>query len=317
MRDNYLLFRFVPTMRCNYRCAYCFLPGSEKSTNLTMFDEHTPDEWVRAMANFSDYDVEFYAWGGEPFLLDGTYKVVKGWCEHKHVISGNRIDTNMAFAEKIARKCPTEKLKLNCSWHTQYNSLDHIYSKITSLNNLDMVAMLNFVASEQNIHVLKDDYCMTIDDLIAKFADAGIFVNIAADFGIVNGKDASLYSAYKDMILNYLNPEDWRQLRCEKQPSHCEANHHFFTVHPNGDITPCLSGKVCGNFFDGTLEFPECQICAESCPSLVSYPFRTDNEFPYKRHIVEYVNRNKEHRERVLSSGLFVPYDVGTVLSPS
>ncbi len=64
------------------------------------------------MNNFKDYEVEFYAWGGEPFLLDGTYEVVKGWNQYEHVISGSRIDTNMAFAEKIADRVPSDKLKL-------------------------------------------------------------------------------------------------------------------------------------------------------------------------------------------------------------
>lgn len=272
-----------------------------------MFDLHSPEEWVRAMKNFEDYEVEFYAWGGEPFLLDGTYEVVKGWTQYDHVISGSRIDTNMAFADKIADRCPTDKLKLNCSWHTQYETLDSILSKSGKLNDLGMVGMVNFVASRSNLEMLEQKYKMTPDELIKTFGDIGIFLNIAADFGIVNGRDGAKYADYKKMILNYVNPEDWKQLRCEKESSHCDANHHFFTIHPNGDITPCLTGKVVGNFFTGQLEFPECGICTESCPSLVAYPFREDNNFSYKRHLVEYVNRNKAHREQIKTCGSYMP----------
>jgi len=324
-KNNYILFRAVPTMRCNYRCNYCFVPNQEKSTTKTMFDEHAPHEWVRAMKNFKDYQVEFYFWGGEPFLLAGTYEVVKGWTQYEHVISGSRIDTNMAFWDKIAERCPTDKLKLNCSWHTQYDSLDQIYKKVKKLNDLGMVGMTNFVASQYNLKVLQDKYHLSIDDLIEKFDDIDVFVNIAADFLIVNDKDPGTYIDYKRMILKYLCPEDWRQLRCEKSSSFCEANHHYLTIHPNGDITPCLSGQVCGNFFDGTLELPQCTICDKKCPSLVSYCFRTDNSFPYKRHLIEYVNRNREYRKSIrttksvvsiLNDDLKVPTEAMTSLTP-
>lgn len=298
-KKHYVLFRAVPTMRCNFRCSYCFVSNNAKSTRTTMFDQHPAEEWVQAMKQFEQYEVEFYFWGGEPFLPDGTYDVVKGWTDYNHIISGSRIDTNMAFATKIAERCPTDKLKLNCSWHPQYHSLDQMYHKVKMLNDLGMVGMVNFVASHQNLNMLQREYGMTVDDLIKKYDDIGVFLNVAADFAIVNGKDPQQYADYKRMILRYQCPEDWRQLRGEKSPCLCEANKHYFTVQSNGDIVTCAEGQVCGNFFNGTLSFPDCTICAKNCPSVVSYCFRTDNSFPFKRHLVEYVKRNKEYRESV------------------
>lgn len=302
MSRKFILFRMVPTMRCNYRCGYCFVSEEEKSQGSTMFDTYSPEEWVRAMARWKDYEVEFYFWGGEPFLLNGTYEVVRGWTSYDHVISGSRIDTNMSFTDKIAERCPTDKLKLNCSWHTQYDSLSEIITKVEKLHGLGMVGMVNFVASRYNLNVLRNRYFLSIDELVKTFDDMGVFLNIAADFAIVNGESTEDHAAYKDMILQYQCLEDWKQLRCEKTPCLCEANQHYFTVHANGDITPCLSKRVCGNFFSGVLEFSECGICERNCPSLVAYSFRTDNRFPFKRHLVEYVKRNREHRETVPAS---------------
>ncbi len=298
MKDekHYILFRAVPTMKCNYRCQYCFVPNQEKATQATMFDEHSPEEWIEAMEHYSEYDVEFYFWGGEPFVINGTYQVIKGWTELGHVIDGSRIDTNTAFTDKIAERCPTEKLKLNCSWHTQYDSLNEIYSKVKRLKDLDMVGMTNFVASDFNMKVLKNDYDITVEDLIKRFEDIDVYLNIAADFSLVNNRPVEQYSEYKEMILRYLNPEDWRQLRCEKGAAYCDANQHYFTIHPNGDITPCLGEKVVGNFFKGTLDLQESAICHKRCPSLVSYGFRRDNDFNYRRHVVEYAKRNTEYR---------------------
>jgi len=202
----------------------------------------------------------------------------------------------MAFADKIAERCPTSKVKLNCSWHPQYDSLAEITRKVRLLAGLDMVGMLNFVASPTNLETLDHRYGMTIDDLVAHFDGIGVFVNIAADFAIVNGTDPSSYTDYKRLLLGYTCEEDWRQLRCEKTASRCDANAHFFTVHHNGDLTPCLSSTVCGNFFEGALRFPEGTVCANDCPSIVAYPFRRDNPFPFRQHLLEYVRRNREHR---------------------
>jgi glycosyltransferase involved in cell wall biosynthesis len=312
-KKHYILFRSVPTMRCNYRCKYCFVSNEEKSTQQTLFDMYPASKWVEAMGNFSDYRVEFYFWGGEPFILDGTYELVKGWTDYNHVIGGCRIDTNMSFTDKIIEKCPTNKVKLNCSWHTQYDSFDRIYEKVKKLRRFDMVGMVNFVASEYNLNILRDRYNMSIDGLIRKFDEIGVFVNIAADFAIVNGKDPVEYADYKKMILKYLCPEDWKQLRGEKGPSLCRANQHYFTLHANGDIKTCLSNNVCGNFFDGTLQFSEEQVCSKNCPSLVSYGFRMDNSFCPEQHIVEYVKRNYEYRKSLASTGLVLPAIVKNV----
>lgn len=317
MEDNYLLFRLVPTMRCNYRCSYCFLPHEEKAVRSTVFDLHPPEEWVRAMQNFSDHRVEFYFWGGEPFVIDGTYDLVKGWVEYDHVIGGSRIDTNMAFAEKIAQRCPTDKVKLNCSWHTQYHSYDQIFRKVQLLNDVGMVGMLNFVASPANLEVLRQQYDMTLDELISRFDEIGVFVNIAADFALVNGPRNSGYDEYKRMILQYTNPDDWRHLRSETSPTLCMANQHFFTVHPNGDITPCIGGAVCGNFFEGTLHKLPPAVCTKECPSIVAYPFRTDNSFPHVRHLPEYIRRNREYRDSLRKTSPRSPRPRVSVVLPT
>lgn len=299
--DKYILFRLVPTMRCNYRCAYCFLGDEGKAGKETMFDLHPPEDWISALQQYKDYTIEFYAWGGEPFVLNGTYELVKGWCACDFVGGGNRIDTNMAFTDKIAERCPTDKVKLNCSWHTQYDSLDSIYAKVQKLHKLGMVGMVNFVASLSNMQVLTHEYKMTLDDLVDKFAQIGVYLNVAADFGIVHdhSTDPRTIATYQKMILRYVSLEEWRQQRGEAPQVPCVANKHFYTLHPNGDIRPCLGDSTCGNFFEGTLTPPESMPCPMPCLSLVSYPFKIDNPFPYRQHLLAYVERSMQHRAQV------------------
>lgn len=261
-----------------------------------MFEVYQPQEWVKAMALWSAYDVEFYMWGGEPFSAKGTYEIVKGWTEFDHVVCCSRIDTNMFYTDQILERCPTQKIKLNCSWHHEYETLEIFFEKVRRLKEIDMVGMANFVVNDANIQYLGNTCGKTIDDLVKMFADIGVFMNIAGDFSIFEGKNFIKKFKYKKMISRFTCPEDWKQLRCEKGACDCRASQHFFTVHPNGDITPCLSDKVVGNFFEGDLRAEESMYCDKRCPSLIAYPFRLDNDLPYRSNLMAYVERNQKHR---------------------
>ncbi len=295
-----VMFRFVPTMRCNFRCEYCFEPNNQKKYASTMFDTKTVEEWVDGIQKFTDYNIELYFWGGEPFCIDGTYHFIKRCSEMDHIISGFRIDTNVFFAEKIATLCPSNKVKLNCSYHMQYHSLEEEFRKVKLLKNLDMVGMINFVASPYNLEHLKNEYGMTVNDLIKKFAEIDVFVNIAGDFAYANNPDYERYDEYKNFIMQFISPEEWMWLRGVDKERKCDAGRKMFTVDYNGNFLSCISDKKYGNLFNGILKPDEhSQICKKRCLSLVSYPFRLDNNFPTVNSLLAYVERNKEYREGV------------------
>ena len=141
-----------------------------------MFDVYSVDQWIEAMRNYSQYNIELYFWGGEPFCIPDTYKLLNEWTKMDHIIPGIRIDTNVFFAEKIATQCPSNKIKLNCSYHMQYHTLEEEFRKVKLLKDLDMVAMVNFVASKYNLMHLKSEYGMTVKDLIEKFAEIDVSI---------------------------------------------------------------------------------------------------------------------------------------------
>ncbi len=296
MEEKYL-FRFVPTMRCNFNCDYCFEGDSAKRSKETMFDNHTPEQWVEAMKQFSDKKIEIYMWGGEPFLLDGTYTVLKEWLLMDNILSGCRIDTNLYFADKIAERCPSNKLKLNCSYHLKYHTLEQQFQKIRKLKDLDMVGMMNFVASESNIMQLRDEYNMTVHDLIEKFAEIGVFVNIAGDFALANNPNYERYDEYMQFILQFISPKEWELLRGKPHKCKCDAGKYFFTVNYDGRLTSCIDEKTYGNFFEGVIKPAKyAKSCKKSCPSLISYPWRQDNDLVPWSSLLEYVKRSEAHR---------------------
>lgn len=299
MSKETIMFRFVPTMRCNFRCEYCFVDNKIKENGSTMFDQHSVEEWVEAMRKYDNYDVELYFWGGEPFCIDQTYSFLKECVKMDHIISGFRIDTNIFYADKIAQLCPSNKIKLNCSYHMQYHSLEQEFEKVKKLKELDMVGMVNFVASKYNLEHLKKDYNMTVADLIKKFADIDVFVNVAGDFAYANNPKYERHQEYKDYILQFISPEEWDWLRDKYADARlCSAGQKMFTVEYDGTFTSCISKNNYGNFFDGKL-YPDKapSYCNKSCPSLVAYPFRLDNEFPTINSLLAYVERNQKYRE--------------------
>lgn len=304
--DRYL-FRFVPTMKCNFKCDYCFLGQSTNRPSETMFDLHTANEWIEAMKNFSDKEIEIYMWGGEPFLLDDTYTILKAWLAMDHISSGCRIDTNLFFADKIAERCPSDKLKLNCSYHMQYHTLEQQFEKIKKLKSLDMIGMMNFVASESNMRKLKEEYHMSVHDLIEKFSDIGVFVNIAGDFALANDTNYSRHDEYMEFILQFISPEEWTLLRGEPNKCKCDAGKHFFTVNNDGTFTSCIDNNIYGNFFEGVIRPAKwAKKCGNSCQSLISYPWRHDNTCVPWNSLLEYVKRNEEYRKKVTTKLDFV-----------
>lgn len=296
-----VMFRFVPTMRCNFRCEYCFVDESIKKNGATMFDMHPVNEWVDAMRRFADYDVELYFWGGEPFCIEGTYDLLREWTKMEHVIPGIRIDTNVFFADKIAERCPSNKIKLNCSYHMQYHTLEEEFEKVKKLKELDMVGMVNFVASKYNLIHLKTDYGMNVKDLINKFEEIGVFVNVAGDFAYANNPEYERYEEYREFILQFISRKEWDWLRGKyKEERLCTAGQKMFTVGHDGNFSSCISSKSYGNFFEGVLNVDtELSLCKKSCPSLVAYPFRCDNDFTSFNNLMAYVERNQEHRNLV------------------
>lgn len=299
MKDKYL-FRFVPTMKCNFNCPYCFEGDVSKRPQNTMFDIHSAGEWISAMEKFDDKLIEIYMWGGEPFLLDGTYEVLRAWMAMDNILPGCRIDTNIFFAERIIERCPSNKIKLNCSYHMMYHTLEQQFEKIKKLKDYDMVGMMNFVASEYNLTKLRDDYRMTVFDLIDKFSEIGVFVNIAGDFEYTNNINYARHDEYMRFILQFISPEEWDFLRGKGNKCKCDAGKHYFTVNYDGRFTCCIDDKVYGNYFEGKIKPAKwSKNCNKCCQSLISYPWRKDNMFIPWSSLSEYVKRCENHRKIV------------------
>lgn len=293
--EKHILFRFVPTFRCNLHCPYCFFPKSNGS-EPTMFDKYSSNNWIDGLKKWKNYDIEFYLTGGEPFVLDETYDLVKGFTSMSNV-KWARIDHNMTKIDDILKRCKSPKVKLLCSWHAYAHKFNEIWPKINELKDADMVGMVNFVASKENLIALKKQD-LELDSLIRLFDDNGIFLNVAGDFYL--GDDPN----YRQFIIKYTTPEDWDNIH-GKVPCYnckCGAGKHFYTVDHDGSISVCIINKKVGNFFEGALQRDDI-LCSykgqESCGCIISYCNRLDNNFMPMRHLDDYVRRNNAYRKKI------------------
>jgi hypothetical protein len=268
------------------------LSNKEKTTSATMFDNIGVEQWIDGMSNFSTYDVEFYMWGGEPFCIDETFSLVKGFCAFEHV-KWARIDHNMTKVDKIIKLCPSPKVKINCSWHTERFSFEEILQKTMMLKKHDMVGMVNFVASDSNLKYLKEN-SLNIDDLIKRFMDEGIFMNVAADFSKGNNSD------YRKFITRYMTFDDWEHIH-NLRPSFnacCTAGESLFTVEHNGNLSVCADDSIIGNYFSGELQRKRLNCQKKDCPSIISYCHRLDNDFSPVKHLEHFAIRTAMHRRK-------------------
>jgi hypothetical protein len=80
-----------------------------------------------------------------------------------------------------------------------------------------MVGMVNFVASDANLARLKEER-MTLDELIQRFQEREIFVNVSADFG--KGNDPE----YKEFICRYTTEADWDHIHYLLPPKDVNCN---------------------------------------------------------------------------------------------
>jgi len=241
-------------------------------------------------------------WGGEPFVLDETYDLVRGFAEYDFV-QWARIDSNLTYTKKIIHRCPSEKVKILCSWHTEKFDFGQLWERVMLLKKRNMVGMVNFVASDTNMRFIEQNN-LQIEYIIKRFAKEDIFFNVAADFS--RGNDP----VYKEYITKYMTVEDWNHIH-GKYPSKgakCDAGLRFMNVGYDGAITSCgiirrnlfnkgeKEPRILGNFFSGKIKRNESACPQASCRSIISYAHRTDNMFTSEKHLEDYVRRNTAHR---------------------
>lgn len=297
---NFLLLRFVATRFCNFRCPYCYVPIDKREINKTMFSHHTLEEWIKALEVFKDRHIELYFTGGEPTLSDDFILFLKEMIE-KDFVRSVRIDSNLSRIPVFLKTIQSSKIKFLASFHPSHISLERFQGRAEMLRDLDMMGLVNVVASRENVNILK----MIPHELVEYFDNLGCFLNVAKDFhrGLRYGYDET-YREYIDKLQHPFDNE-YMNLKNINKGMLCGVGKHYVSLSRHGNFYSC-GGSYHGNLFVGDFKLPgELATCIQPhCPSIISYSFSSSNDFSPVEHLQDYVQRNREYRKGLNKSCL-------------
>lgn len=291
--QNFLLMRFVVSRFCNFRCPYCYVPKEKIKNRKTMFSHHSPDEWLKSLEVFDDRYLELYFTGGEPTLFD-DFLYFLGEMVNMENVHSVRIDSNLARVDSLVKNVRSSKVKILASFHPSQISKEKFFAKAAKLRDLDMIGLINIVASKENMSILNT----SPHELTKELEDAGYFLNVAKDFhrGLKYGYN-KIYREYIDKLQHPIDNE-YMNFRDHNRGMLCGSGKHYVFFNRHGNIYSC-GNKFHGNLFKRDFKLPESlSVCSLSkCPSIISYSFSTSNSFSPLEHLADYVKRNRECRK--------------------
>jgi hypothetical protein len=116
MEDKVQIANILLTRRCNLSCSYCNLvrnyPGIPKEyTDMRQYtaDELTGEEWIDIFKRLvkNNKDVFFVIYGGEPFVYEDLWKIIK-YCNENNVyytVISNNTDYVQDKIKAVYEKC--------------------------------------------------------------------------------------------------------------------------------------------------------------------------------------------------------------------
>ena len=282
---NHLLIIAEVTNRCNYKCPYCY--DSEKPVGPDFFSIHGISEWLDALrSQFGGRDLELYFTGGEVFVYKEFMEFLPKIMNEPNV-RWIRIDTNGSLAARYLSILDPEKVSLMMTFHPTQVSLEKFLEQAQKLNEHGVLEMVNYVAYPFEIE--------TINKYLEIFSKQGIFLNVSP-----NILASSEYDFARIAISDLVTPEDAKyRLRYPVYGKPCLSGVCYAVADLYGNLYDCRT-KL-GNLFAGKVEtLGKAKRCKRIyCDCTPRYCLLTENSFPASRHLIDYVNRNSEHRKRL------------------
>lgn len=305
--ENFLMIRFVATRYCNYRCPYCYVPSKKRTILKTMLSHHSKEEWLKALKEtFLDKTLEFYFTGGEPLLVKDCILMIRELVKWDNV-ERIRIDSNISTVSNFLKHVKSEKVKFLTAFHPTQVSLENYLRNACSIKKYNMMGIVNFVASKENLKEIG----MPPHKLIEIFKKEEMFLNVARDFmckyyGYDYNKN---YKEYIDMFQFPLDRVYMKNTPLNKGHL-CGGGKHYVFFNRHGQAFSCGKREYriegLGNIFEGTLKLHD-ELCVceeEGCPSIVSYSFSSSNDFDPTQHIEDYIIRCNKIREKLIKKDI-------------
>jgi len=283
----YLIY-FV-TERCNARCNHCYNWRFEQDESC----ELSLQEIERLCKNIGElYHVNFT--GGEPFLRNDLYKVIKAFYDNCKLTSAD-ITTNGYYSDKVHKiakrlmeKCPQLNLQITVSLdhirrqHDRIRRLPGLFEnavqsimKLKDMKHPKLTVAVNLTLTKENEKDIVKVYSY-IRDVIKPHMIYPILVRgnprdpttkevsgesydklIALWMQDLRGKDFVGYQKRPfGFLLTARDIVTRKAISKAKKISNCSAGHLGGVIHSNGDVFPCeLLPTTFGNIRDYHYDF--------------------------------------------------------------
>jgi len=283
---DYLLLYCTLTLRCNYRCPYCYLNAYDG--RLDWFNDHSPEEWMEALLrSFPNRRLQFELQGGEPLIYKPALEFLRILVDSDNV-DYIRVNTNGTTVDKLARDLPSPKIRLMCTYHPSQVALDEFLGRLVVAQKAGIVEMAKVVVVPEEFDRVK------IEDMVRLFADEGVFLDVAYDW--TRARD------YRSEDLRFLFSLRTKRdaefaMKCETLGQRCAAGVNYAEIINTGDVLRCQDRGLLGNVFKTVhlLEKPApCPLIYCCCINRYSHmlSWRCGDH-----HLANFVARNKKHRE--------------------
>lgn len=280
---------------CNYRCAYCWWDSSWTALAESTGALPPAARWIEAWGRFqrNHGPARIYVLGGEPFLYPSFAALVKALAMDQGHFVG--ITSNFSMPKKVLEKfiepLSYEKVRLSCSFHPQFATIESVLEKMAFLSERGFPPDVTVVS-----------WPPALPDLIGyreRFREKGILMHARIFRGNYNGK------SYPESF----TPQERRQLRGllgngvradyevdMRSPlgEPCYAGAVYANIKPNGNIYRCgrseRTDQPMGNLFADDFRLFDGAV---ACP----FELCSCNEY-------KYLARIRDARRHLVRSGL-------------
>lgn len=268
-----VIFRWLITTWCNYRCQYCEMEHGRKDKNGQAgphaFDIFPVEQWIEAFKHHSKgKKVAVTITGGEPMIdrkaMPDFLRQLVAIPEIKTV----RIDSNASIDPEPYKDIDLSKIILMCTYHpSQISEVDFIKNIDMLIDSGFKVGLINYVMTHENILEYK------------RLSDVFLERNIPLHPNPLWDPEEPYSKEELKIIRDSLPKLDFYYRTKTASPFNfkCLYPSIAYTINQKGDLYPaCCPDKLHGSFFDPELPpLPDEPIrCAyKSCVCLDKYSF--------------------------------------------
>lgn len=274
-KKNRIPVKYIHAMQggtvCNLKCSYCYVPITSKSSKPSPIKfKYSTEQMLKALSKERLGGVALinYVGGGETFLSEQTFEIIKGLLEEGHYMS---VVTNTTVTKEIEKLCnlPDElkdRILIQSSLHyvelKRLNLIDVYFDNLNKLKKAGISFYIIYTYDENDLPYLEE-----VRDICLERLQTLPSPNPARDAANGWGHYPFWSEELQKRVNKIFNLPEGDSSLLEKRNEFCYAGDWSFMLNmENGEATKCFVGKQIGNIFENPNEKIKFEAIGK-CPS--------------------------------------------------